>query len=138
MKLNHFLASILHFLTLNSEARFPSSTFPEFHLKHLYPSLFAQHALKQSKVEGNSLKRQRRLTANITVTRKQFIQIQFRPDLKRLQQTCETGLLWELIFSFHAVSGPARAYLYSGLALGIPAKNRTHFLSWREIYVAPL
>lgn len=110
---------------------------PRIPFKDLYPSLFTLNMhLNGTKESGrkNHLKRESEVTANITITRMQFIQIQFLADLKQVQQTCKTRLLWELILTFHAASSPAPAYLYSSGATSIPAKSLTRRLSWAGIY----
>lgn len=112
---------------------------PRIPFKDLYPSLFTRNMhLNSTKESGrkNHLKRESEVTVNITITRMQFIQIQFLADLKQVQRTCKTRLLWELILTFHAASSPAPAYLYSSVATSIPAKSLTHRLSWAGIYVA--
>lgn len=105
---------------------------PRIPFKDLYPSLFTLNMhLYSAKESGrkNHLKRESEVTANITITRMQFIQIQFLSDLKQVQRMCKTRLLWELILTFHAASRPALAYLYSSVATSIPAKSLTHRLS---------
>lgn len=113
---------------------------PRIPFKDLYPSLFTLNMhLYSAKESGrkNHLKRESEVTANIPITRMQFIQIQFLADLKQVQRMCKTRLLWELILTFHAASSPAPAYLYSSVATSIPAKSLTHReLSWAGIYVA--
>lgn len=105
---------------------------PRIPFEDLYPSLFTLNMhLNSTKESGrkNHLKRESEVTANITVTRMQFIQIQFLADLKRVQPTCKTRLLWELILTFPAASSTATAYLYSSVVTSIAAKNLTLLLT---------